>query len=410
VIRRADIVVIGAGPYGLSAAAHLRRAGAECRVFGDPMSFWRTMPTGMRLRSNRSATNIAERAGELSLDAFEHATGASVTTPVPLEQFIAYGEWVQRRAVPDVDRRTVTRVEPAADGFRVTIDDGERIAARRVVVACGIAPFAWRPPEYDHLPPEVASHTGRHAEPARFAGRRVAVVGAGQSALEWAALLHAAGADVEVFVRDRRVIWLRHVSVYSRLGRLAPIVYAPTDVGPLWYSRLNAAPDVFRRLPRRAQTRIAARSIRPACSDWVRQGLAEVPVHLRTRIASSRLRDGRVELALDDGSRRTVDHLLLGTGYRVDVARYPMLAPEIVARLRRAGGYPLLGRGLETSVPGLHVLGAPAAWSFGPIVRFVSGTWYSAGALTRTVAGRAAPGPAPVPASTAPALAEPERV
>jgi cation diffusion facilitator CzcD-associated flavoprotein CzcO len=108
VIRRAEIVVIGAGPYGLSAAAHLRRAGAECQVFGEPMSFWRTMPAGMRLRSNRSATNIAERNGTLSLDAFERVTGASVTTPVPLEQFIAYGEWVQRRAVPDVDRRTVS--------------------------------------------------------------------------------------------------------------------------------------------------------------------------------------------------------------------------------------------------------------------------------------------------------------
>jgi FAD-dependent urate hydroxylase len=354
-------------------------------VLGDPMGFWRSMPAGMHLRSNRSATNIAERHGPLSLDAYAAATGEDVAAPMPLDRFIRYGEWVQRRAVPDVEPREVVRVERAADGFAVTVDDGERLAARRVVVACGIARFAWRPPELSGLYPDLASHTGDHSDPLRFAGQRVAVVGSGQSALESAALMHAAGAEVEVFARAWRVVWLRGVSVYRRLGRLGPVLYAPTDVGPLWYSRLNAVPDVFRRLPRRAQVRIAARSIRPACSHWVRERLDGVPIHLGARIASVRRRDGLAELTLDDGTRRAVDHVLLGTGYRVDVARYGFLAPDLLAGLRRAGGYPVLGPGMESSIPRLHFLGAPAAWSFGPITRFVSGTWYSAAALTRVV-------------------------
>jgi hypothetical protein len=186
-------------------------------------------------------------------------------------------------------------------------------------------------------------------------------------------------------VRDRRVVWLRGIAVKSRLGRLGPVVYAPTDVGPLWYSRLNAAPDVFRRLPRRAQARIAHRSIRPACSHWVRVRLDGIPIRLATGVESAARRNGHVELRLDGGGRREVDHLLLGTGYRVDVRRYGFLAPELLAGLRTADGYPVLRAGLETSVPGLHILGAPAAWSFGPIMRFVSGTWYGAAALTRAV-------------------------
>lgn len=385
-----DIAIIGAGPHGLSAAARLRRAGVSCHVLGDPMSFWRTMPRGMFLRSNRSATNIAEPDGELSLESFRADTGARIEMPLPLERFIAYGEWLQRRAVPDVDRRIARSVASRGHVFELTLEDGERITARRVVVACGIKRFAWRPPEFRGLPSELASHTGDHADLAGFAGRRVAVIGGGQSALESAALLHEAGADVDVLVRSRRIVWLRGVTIHKRLGPVAPIVYAPTDVGPLWYSRLVAVPDGFRRLPRTAQTRIAARSIRPAGSHWVRERLADVPIRVGVGVLSARPCAGGLELALDDGARLSVDHLLLGTGYRVDVRRYGLLDADVVGRLRLAGGYPVLGPGLESSVPGLHFLGAPAAWSFGPIMRFVSGSWYASRALAQRVVGRPA--------------------
>jgi hypothetical protein len=386
---RTEVAVVGAGPYGLAAAAHLRRAGVDVRVLGDPMSFWRGMPAGMMLRSNWSATNIAEVNGDLSLRSYQHETGARFSQPVPLERFIEYGEWVQRKVAPDVDRRPVAFIDRRDGGFGLTLEDGERLAARRVVVACGIKPFAWRPPAFDGLPSSLASHTGEHADMTRFAGKRLAIVGAGQSARECAALAHEAGAEVEVFARGRKLVWLRGVSVTKRLGRLAPIFYAPTDVGPLWYSRLVAVPDAFRRLPRRAQTRIARRSIRPAGSHWLIDRLAEVPLHTDSRVVSATPYGGRLELRLSDGEARVVDHLMFGTGYRVDVARYPFLGGELLDEVRRVDGYPVLSRGLESSVPGLHFLGAPAAWSFGPIMRFVSGSWYAGRQLTRSVVGRA---------------------
>jgi FAD-dependent urate hydroxylase len=397
-----EVAVVGAGPYGLSAAAHLRRAGVDVRVLGDPMSFWRGMPAGMMLRSNWSATNIAEVNGDLSLHSYQHETGARFSQPVPLERFIEYGEWVQRKVAPDVDRRPVSFIDRREGGFGLTLEDGERLAAHRVVVACGIKPFAWRPPAFDGLPPSLASHTGEHADMSRFAGKRLAIVGAGQSARECAALAYEAGAEVEVFARGRKLVWLRGVSVTKRLGRLAPIVYAPTDVGPLWYSRLVAVPDAFRRLPRRTQTRIARRSIRPAGSHWLIDRLAEVPLHLDRQVVSATPYGGRLELRLSDGEARVVDHLMFGTGYRVDVARYPFLGGELLDEVRRVDGYPVLSRGLESSVPGLHFLGAPAAWSFGPIMRFVSGSWYAGRQLTRSVVGRA---PAPRATPVAPHIA-----
>jgi hypothetical protein len=386
-MSRSDVVVVGAGPYGLSAATHLRRAGLEVRVFGDPMASWRRMPAGMLLRSNWPATNIAELHGELSLDTYQEETGARFGLPVPLERFVEYGEWVQRRCVPDVDRRRVARVEANGDGFRLELADGERLRAGRVVVACGIERFQRWPDVFARLPAELVSHSGEHTRLDLFAGRRVAVLGGGQSALESAALLTEGGAEAEVFAR-RRIVWLRGHSVKKRLGRLGPVVYAPTDVGPLWYSRLVALPDLFRRLPRGVQDRIARRSIRPAGAHWLVPRLEGVPLHVGRTIEAAAPVGDELELRFDDGSVRRFDHLLLGTGYRVDIARYPFLAPELLVRIRRIDGYPVLAAGLESSVSGLHFLGAPAAWSFGPIMRFVSGSWYGGTALTRSVAGR----------------------
>ena len=384
------VAIIGAGPYGLAAAAHLRRAGVDAQIFGQPMSFWRSMPAGLLLRSNWTATCIAEYQGELSLDSFCAATGTSLAKPVPLDRFVDYGLWVQQQVAPDVDRRLVGALEAAPGGFRLTLTDGSAIKARRVVVAAGIELFANRPAVAAGLPPELASHTGDHRDFRRFPGARVLVLGGGQSALECAALLQESGARAEVAVRQDHLHWL-HGGVYQRkLGR---------------YARLVAVPDLFRRLPRRAQDPLAYRAIRPAGAAWLPPRLTEVPIRLGRSVVSATARDGQVHVTFADGDTQTVDHLLFGTGYRADITRYPFLTPALTARIRRAGGYPLLGPGMESSVPGLHFLGAPAAWSFGPIMRFVSGGWYTGRALVRTIAGPSRlpepARPAPVPARAA---------
>jgi hypothetical protein len=393
-----DVAILGAGPYGLAAAAELRRVGVDLRTFGDPMSFWRTMPERMLLRSNWTATCIADYRGPLSLDAYCQATGNRFGRPIPLERFIEYGEWVQRQVAPDVDRRTVVRVEADGAGFRLALDDGDELRAGRVVVACGIAPFARRPPQLAGLPPEYATHTSDHRGFSRFAGQQVLVVGGGQSALESAALLHEAGALVEVLVRQDHVNWLHGGKYHRRLGRLAPLVYAPTDVGPMGLSRLVAVPDLFRRLPRAVQEPLADRAIRPAGAAWLVPRLQEVPIHLGREVRAARSAGDKLRVELDGGEARTVDHLLYGTGYRVDIGRYRFLARELVEAIRQVDGYPTLRPGLESSVPRLHFLGAPAAWSFGPIMRFVSGSWYASRSLSRSVAGRTAA--APVEAGT----------
>jgi cation diffusion facilitator CzcD-associated flavoprotein CzcO len=388
-----DVVIIGAGPYGLAAAAHLSRiSGLEVRIFGEPMSFWESnMPVGMLLRSNWTATRIAGPEGSLTLEDYQAESQDRFSTPVPMEGFVRYGRWYQGKAVPGLDRRNIARVEPAGGGFRVTPETGEPFRAKRVVVAAGIRPFMSRPALFSGLPPALASHTSEHRDLGVFRGKTVLVVGSGQSALESAALLHESGAAVEVIGRSRRIHWLQGTlsrTLHHRLGRFTRgLLYAPTDVGPAGISLLVARPNLFKKMPRRMQDQLRRRCVRPAGARWLVERLKEIPVRLGRQVVDAREARGQVWLRLSDGTERTVDHVLMGTGFRPDISKYEFLAPAIVQRIRQTHGYPHLRNGLESTVPGLHFLGAPAAWSYGPLMQFVSGTSFASRALTRCLAG-----------------------
>jgi FAD-dependent urate hydroxylase len=381
-----QITVLGAGPYGLSAAAYLRDAGVEARVFGEPMAFWqKQMPVGMCLRSNWGASHIADPRGDLTLDEYCRQNGNHVSKPIPLQRFVDYGIWYQRHAVPDVDQRVVRSVEIDPRGFRVSLADGEEFISQRVVVAAGISPFATKPEEFANVPLALASHTSDHDDLRRFKGQQVVVIGAGQSALESAALFKESGIQVEVIARARNLNWVGLHPRLHHLGAISKMLYSDRDVGPAGISRLVAMPHVFRRFPRGFQNRTAYRAIRPAGAGWLAPRIAEVPITLCRKVVSATVAGTKLRLRLDDGTERLVDHALLATGFRVDVSRYPFLSQSLSKQVRTVNGFPVLKRGLEASVPGLHFLGKPAAWSFGPLLGFVSGAEFASTELIRAI-------------------------
>ena len=381
-----DVAIVGAGPYGLAAAAHLRTVkGLEVRVFGVPMEFWRSsMPRGMLLRSAWSASSIADPQAALTLDAYKNFSGNHLSAPVSLERFIDYGLWFQRAMVPDVCPAKISLIEQNHSGFRLALSDGKTLTACRVVVATGLSAFAFKPPQFANIPRSHASHTSEQHDLNQFAGKKVAVVGGGQSALESAALLNEVGAHVEVFVRRRNFHWLGWKEKIQKLGAFSRAFLSPKDVGPAGISWVVASPALLTKLPRRTQDALRTLSLRPAGARWLVERLKHVPITTSMSVSAAVPFGDSVKLTLSDGSVRVVDHVFLGTGYRVDVARHPFLPAEIAQRIQTCNGFPKLSAAFESAVPGLHFVGAPAAWSFGPLMYFVSGTAYAADALLRS--------------------------
>ena len=274
--------------------------------------------------------------------------------------------------------------------FRVTLENGESVLSRKVVVAAGVGPFNRKPEVFAHLSQSHASHCYEGKPISDLAGKRVVVIGAGQSALESAALLHEAGAEVELIARIASLRWIGMHKWLHQLGPLSSMMYSKHDIGPAGISRLVATPNIVARIPLAMRDKIRTRAVRSAGSRWLPERLAPVKLTTGRSVRSAEAVGDEVALTLDDGSSRRVDHVLLGTGYRVDISRYSFLPAELISQVRQLDGYPALDSGFCCSVPGLHFIGAPAARSFGPLLYFVTGTEFTSKQLTSRMVRRRA--------------------
>ncbi|WP_084955799.1 NAD(P)-binding domain-containing protein [Thermoactinospora rubra] len=383
-----DVAIVGAGPYGLSVAAHALAHGLEVQVFGRPMESWdRNMPVGMLLKSEPAASNLADPGRHFTFEDYcaRNSLPCGYGQPIPVDRFVDYGRWFQKNAVHDcVVPVDVTRVAKDEDEFVVTLSTEEVVRARTVVLALGFLPFAHRPAVLEGLPGELSLHSCQVHDPARFAGKDVALIGAGQSALETACLLREAGARPLVVVRTAALEW-NTVPVVNR-SPLARALAPMSGLGTGWKSWVwSELPGVVPSLPASVRRRIVRNTLGPAGSWWLRERFAGIPVLLSTQLREARAGDD-VTLTLQgaDGEVTTVrtDHVIAATGYVVDVARITVLDRQVRRAVRHLRSAPRLSRHFETSVPGLFIVGLAAAPTFGPVMRFVHGTRFAARTVT----------------------------
>lgn len=387
-----SVGIIGAGPYGLSIAAHLAYRGIAFRIFGRPMENWLSMPRGMLLKSEGFASNLYEPQGKLSLKTYCLEQGlayADIGRPVSIETFCEYGLAFQRRMVPALDPRLVSHVSKTTSGFQLTLEGGDTVNADRVLVATGITHFAWLPPSLSGFPADKVTHSASHSDLARLRGVDVTIVGGGSSAIDTAALLYEAGAAVRVVTRRAEL------PIHSRM-RLPRtwrdrLVAPMSPVGPGWRSWFfTGCPPIIHRMTAERRVRWIRNELGPAGGWFMASRIAPVPVLARRAVVGAAIVAGRVRLTLVDGeghqSALDTDHVIAATGYCPNVAKLKFLDVELqqaVATLEQA---PIVSRRFESSVPGLYFTGPATAYSFGPVMRFAAGARFAAPRIAQHLA------------------------
>ena len=409
-----DVAIVGAGPYGLSIAAHLRHQGIPFRIFGKLMDSWKShMPKGMMLKSDGFASNVYDPEDSFTLGKFcasQDIKYGDTVIPVRLDTFTAYGEAFQKRMVPELEDKLVTRVEPSQLGFTLKLDDGESFQARKVILAVGITHFQYMPESLSRLGKDLASHSYAHYDLDAFRGRKVVVLGGGASATDLAGLLRDSDADVQLVARQPQLKFHGKPDPNKKRTLWQNIRAPQSGLGPGWRSYLVANhAALFRHLPEGLRLEIVRTHLGPSGGWFAKEKvIGRVPLLLGYSLEKAEARDDKVRLQLRyaDGKELSIeaDHLIAATGYRVEMERLQFLSREIRSRVRTVGGSPLLSSKFESSVPGLYFAGLAAANTFGPLMRFAFGAGFAAERLREAVARSVSWGKAlsPVPHAIAP--------
>jgi lysine/ornithine N-monooxygenase len=388
-----NVVIVGAGPYGLSLAASLRANGVEHRIFGEPMKAWLTqMPEGMLLKSEGFASNLCAPGRAYSLREYCEENGHAyehLGLPVELDVFSSYGLAFQRRYVPELDCRPVTRIAMLPAGFSVEVAGGEAMRARAVVIAVGLTCSEHTPAELFGVPIELVSHSSAHRNLERFRGREVIVIGGGASAIDLAVLLHEGGASARLVSRREAV------EVHDKMRLPRPLWHRAkrplSTIGPGWRSLFYASlPQMFHLLPRDLRTSIAGSYLGPAGGWFMKERLSHVPHIHGCRILDATSRKGGIEVHIHRNGkteRLAADHVIAATGFKTDVRRMSLLSAPLQSRLDTAHHAPALSPHFESRVPGLYFVGPASANSFGPVMRFVAGAQFTAHRLAARLSG-----------------------
>lgn len=389
--RSERVAIIGAGPYGLSIAAHLRARGVEFRLFGNPMESWHTrMPAGMYLKSEGFASDLYDPKRSVTLKRFCAQMGigyADIGLPIPVEVMASYGVHFQKHFIPDVENRAVVALDQSANEFLLQLENGETLIAQRVIVAVGSSYFRYLPPALAHLPREFASHSSEHHDLSRFAGHDVTVIGGGASALDLAALLHQAGAQVRLVARRSSLVF------HSKPGPRPlwyRVRYPMSGIGGGWRSCFfSTAPMLFRYLPEQTRLRTIKTYLGPAGGWFIKDHIeGHVPVLLACTPAHAEMRGGRIYMQCNEENAQSelvTDHVIAATGYRIDVSRLSFLSEKVRSSLHCVESAPVLSRNFESSVPGLYFVGLASAPWFGPVMRFLFGAGYTARRLSEHI-------------------------
>jgi len=358
-----DVLILGAGPFGLALAAQAAHDGIRHLIVGKPMEFWRAnMPKGMYLRS--ACDWHLDPQNVHTVEAYVKSLGktADDVEPLSLDFYLSYCDWFQQQKKIEPRSLFIEQLE-RKEQFVATCFDGETIRANRVVLAPGFKHFAHIPTELKKkLPQGQFQHTAEFVDFSDAKDQRYLIIGGRQSAFEWAALLLEAGAAV-VHISHR------HASPAFAVAHWDWVIPVVDNIAndPQWFRRLSQdeKDEVNHRLWAEGRLKI---------EPWLEPRLQDDRLHIwpHTELVNCEQQaSNELYASLSNGESVCVDNIVLATGYKVNITQLPYLAAgEVLEELETRNGFPVLDDHFETSVPGLFITSMPATQDFGPFFGF----------------------------------------
>jgi FAD-dependent urate hydroxylase len=352
-----DVIIIGSGPFGISLGAHAVASNLQYKLFGYPMDFWKNqMPQDMFIRTPHEFVSFSDPKDELTIQQYSEETGTQLATPLPRPIFVDYANWFAQRAGIEFTTQLITKVEHKDGHYEVTSDNGKIYTTKNVIVATGVEHYKYLPDFLIEFPSNLVTHTSGYTSFSQFKGKKVVVLGSGQSAWEAAGLLHREGADVELVYRKSGPNYAG-----SRENEIAL-----RDVG-----------DVFYNLPLQEKKQgwgQSAGSVAHFLKPYV-EGI--VPQNSGVAIDKmEQVNEDEIRLTLSDGSEKIANHIIAATGFHINVDKVPFFNSELLSDIVREEEYvqfPKLNEFFESSVPGLYFAGPLSSHSHGPTFRFILG-------------------------------------
>jgi cation diffusion facilitator CzcD-associated flavoprotein CzcO len=370
-----DVVVVGAGPYGLSVGAHLKNTNLNVAMFGKTMSLWSDhMPVGMNLRSRWWASSLSDPKNKYSISDYLKTHKIKPYDPFKSEALIDYGKWFEKNNSLKIDQTFIKSISRNDDGtFILKLENDKTITSNKVVLAAGIAYYVHRPEEFSKISKKFISHTFDNLPFSKFKGKKVLVVGGGQSALENSALMCEAGIDVTVVSR-KQITWLSPNLPKTFWQNLKSPKAGIADGWDNW--GLEHYPYLFQRLPYNVKVWYLKGKGQhgPAGSDWLSPRLKKATIYQGVKVEKVEEKGSKVTVKLSNGETVKTDHIILATGYKVDIKRLPMLDKKLLSEIKTKNGSPVLNSYFESSIKGLYFTGIASQASMGPLFRFVVGS------------------------------------
>lgn len=365
--KKTNLLIIGAGPFGLAMAAHCQHLGINHHIVGKPIEFWQAnMPEGMYLRSACDWHLDTEDVD--TIERFLQTQGLTPADVEPLSRqfYLNYTRWFQEQKQIEITPGYVQRLDHINNGenlFEATMAGGQKIMATHVVIAVGFKYFKNEPQDLiERLPAGCFSHTCDLVDFTELKGKRCLIIGGRQSAYEWTALLNEAG-TAAIHVSHRH-----HSPAFAEAdwSWVNPLNDAMVD-NPGWFR--NLSPEEKEAVNHRfwAEGRLKvepwleSRAMKETVKIWPDSQVVSCDV----------LPGGGLRVGLDNGKILIVDHVILATGYKVKIDQLPFLAcGNILHNLKTSNGYPVLDEHLQTNIPGLFITSMAAAQDFGSFFAF----------------------------------------